>query len=151
MTLRGAQGDRAGMGKLKLLIVEDNRFNQKFYDAAISGSVFEKQFADNGYRAMRLYKEWRPDIVLLDLNMPLMSGHTVLKEIRQKHSDTLTTIIIASASTEREDVVNCAKQGVQGYLIKPINPKDINQKILMLHKEAHPDKAAEIDALLQAL
>jgi two-component system sensor histidine kinase/response regulator len=139
------------MEKLKLLIVEDNRFNQKFYDVSISGSVFEKQFAENGYKAMRSYKDWQPHIVLLDLNMPIMSGHTVLKEIRKKHRDTSTTIIISSASAERKDIMNCAKQGVQGYLIKPINPKEINQKILLLHKEAHPDKAAEIDALLQSL
>lgn len=139
------------MGDLKLLIVEDSPFNRKLYDVALSGSVFEKQFAENGYEAIRIYKEWRPHIVLLDLMIPIMSGHAVLKEIRQNRSDTSTTIIIASASAEREDIMNCARYGVQGYLIKPINPKEINQKILLLHKETHPDQAAEIDALLQAL
>jgi CheY-like chemotaxis protein len=137
------------MGNLKILIAEDNRFNRRFYDATISGNVFEKQFAENGREAIKMYRDWQPEIILLDLMMPVMNGQAVLKEIRQNKQDAATTIIISSSSSSRDDVVTCAKFGVQGYLVKPINPKEVNRTILKMHKEAHPDKAAEIVSLLQ--
>jgi CheY-like chemotaxis protein len=137
------------MGNLKILIAEDNRFNRRFYDATISSNVFDKQFAENGLEAIRIYKDWKPEIILLDLMMPVMSGQAVLNEIRQNKQDTATTIIISSSSSSRDDVVICAKFGVQGYLVKPINPKEVNKTILRMHKEAHPDRAAEIVSLMQ--
>jgi len=137
------------MGNLKILIAEDNRFNRRFYDATISGNVFEKQFAENGLEAVKIYKDWQPEIILLDLMMPVMNGQAVLKEIRQNKQDAATTIIISSSSSSRDDVVTCAKFGVQGYLVKPINPKEVNKTILRIYKEAHPDRAAEIISLMQ--
>ena len=70
------------MDKLKILIAEDNSFSRKFYDTYISETVFAKQFAVNGFEALEIYGNWKPDIVLLDLMMPVMSGQEVLQNIR---------------------------------------------------------------------
>jgi OmpR family response regulator RpaB len=139
------------MDNIKILIAEDNAFTRKFYDSTISGNVFVKQFAENGLEAVKIYRDWKPDIILLDLMMPTVNGYSVLKQVRENNMDTSTTIIISTSSSQRDDVVTCSKFGVQGYLIKPISPKDLNKTILRLYKEAHPEKAAEIVSLMQYL
>jgi CheY-like chemotaxis protein len=139
------------MENLKLLIAEDNSFSRKFYDNYISGKVFDKRFAENGKVALEIYTEWRPDIILLDLMMPVMSGQEVLQHVRETLKDLATTIIISSLSSHRDDVAVCARYGVQGYLVKPLNPKEISKVLLQLYKQANPRKAADIVALMQYL
>jgi CheY-like chemotaxis protein len=139
------------MDNLKILIAEDNSFSRKFYDNYISGKVFDKRFAENGREALGIYTEWRPDIILLDLMMPVMSGQEVLQQIRETRKDLSTTIIISSLSSHRDDVTVCAHYGVQGYLVKPLNPKEISKVLLQLYKKANPRKAADIVALMQYL
>jgi CheY-like chemotaxis protein len=139
------------MENLKLLIAEDNSFSRKFYDNYISGKVFDKRFAENGQIALEIYSEWRPDIILLDLMMPVVSGQEVLQQIREARKDLATTIIISSLSSHKDDVSVCAHYGVQGYLVKPLNPKEISKILLQLYKQANPRKAADIVALMQYL
>jgi CheY-like chemotaxis protein len=139
------------MDNLKILIAEDNSFSRKFYDNYISGKVFDKRFAENGREALEIYTEWRPDIILLDLMMPVMSGQEVLQEIRETRKDLATTVIISSLSSHKDDVSVCAHYGVQGYLVKPLNPKEISKILLQLYKKANPRKAADIVALMQYL
>jgi CheY-like chemotaxis protein len=137
------------MDNLKLLIAEDNSFSRKFYDNYISGKVFDKRFAENGKIALEIYAEWRPDIILLDLMMPVVSGQEVLQQIRETRKDLATTIIISSLSSHRDDVSVCAHYGVQGYLVKPLNPKEISKILLQLYKQANPRRAEEIVVLMQ--
>jgi len=125
------------MEKIKLLIVEDNKFDQKFFDHSLSESVFEKRFAENGTKALKVYEDWKPDIILLDLMLPEKSGYNVLKDIRDKHEDLSTTIIIVSSLSNSEDIRQCAKYGIQGYLVKPIKPKELDEKILKYHGDRH--------------
>jgi CheY-like chemotaxis protein len=139
------------MENVKILIAEDNSFSRKFYDNFISGTVFDKRFAENGSIALQIYGEWRPDILLLDLMMPVMSGQEVLQEIRETRKDISTTIIISSLSSHRDDVAICQRYGVQGYLVKPLNPREISKILLQIYKKANPRKAAEILSLMQFL
>jgi CheY-like chemotaxis protein len=139
------------MDNLKILNAEDNSFSRKFYDNYVSGTVFDKRFAENGREALEIYTEWHPDIILLDLMMPVMSGQEVLQQIREVRKDLSTTIIISSLSSHKDDVTICAHYGVQGYLVKPLNPKEISKILLQLYKKANPKKAAEIVLLMQYL
>ena len=125
------------MEKIKLLIVEDNKLDQTFYDHSLSESIFEKRLAENGTKALKVYEDWKPDIILLDLMLPEESGYNVLKNIRDKHEDQSTTIIIAPSLSDGEDIRQCAKYVIQGYLVKPIKPKEFNEKILKLHSDRH--------------
>ena len=139
------------MDKMKILIAEDNSFSRKFYDTYVSGDIFSKQFAVNGFEALEIYGNWKPDILLLDLMMPVMSGQEVLREIREARRDIATTIIISSLSSHRDDVALCARFGVQGYLVKPLDPREISRTLLDLYTKANPKKAAEIGPLVQRL
>ncbi len=119
--------------KKKLLIAEDSKIEQELYKQILLSSIFDKVIVSDGDAALKSYQEWEPDIVLLDINMPLMNGFQVLKAIRDTHNDKKTTIIMATSSSEKADVVACAKYGVQGYMVKPFPSEELNQVIMKFH------------------
>lgn len=113
------------MSRPKLLIVEDVRLIQKIIDRALSDSVFEKRFAGDGGKALEVYEAWHPDIILLDVMLPVMAGFSVLKEIRTNIGDKSTTIIMHTSITEKSDIIKFMKLGIQGYVVKPFDQKEI--------------------------
>jgi len=122
------------MPKQKILIADDSKAMQLFYAKEIPDAIYEKQIVADGELALRAYEDLKPDIVLLDLNMPLMNGYEVLKTIRTKHLDHRTTIIMITSASDKDDVVACAKLGIQGYIIKPFKPEELNQAITKYHR-----------------
>lgn len=132
--------------KLKLLVVEDNKVSLKQYEKKISDRIFEKEFAEDGEIAARRYRERKPDIILLDLMLPYKSGYNLLKEIREE--DSSTAVIVISSLDSKEDILNCAKMGIQGYIVKPINFNELNLKILEYYGTKSGEKA-EIAAVFK--
>lgn len=124
--------------KLKTLIIEDSKPIQVIYNAGLSDSVFEKRFEEDGNEALEIYSTWQPDIILLDLMIPGMSGFSLLQEIRQEKKDATTTIVVASSISEKDTVVDILKLGVQGYILKPFTHKDIANKVLTSFKRMNP-------------
>ena len=137
------------MEKLKILIVEDDRVILRLYDKFLVDDVFDKQLTANGEEAMKIYHAWEPDIILLDIMLPVMDGHEVLKEIRHTFEDTETPIIMSTSSSEKDEVLSCAKLGIQGYILKPFKPQEIPCKILEYYGKANPERAKAAMALLE--
>ncbi|MDT8317997.1 MAG: response regulator [bacterium] len=126
--------------KLKVLIVEDDESLLNFYDAAISSELFEKRLAADGKSAMENYRNWHPDVIVLDIFLPDMSGCSMLKEIREDIGDRETTVIISTSTDEKRDIEVCRKLGIQGYIVKPFSYKEINDKILAAYRSGKADK-----------
>ena len=122
------------MEKIKVLIVEDDESLLNLYDKALDDERFEKHKAVNGLDAVRDYVAFGPDIIILDILMPKMLGYSVLKEIRELHGDSHTTIIVSSSVDSREDIRYCEEQGIQGYIIKPFDHKTLAEEILKCHE-----------------
>ncbi len=139
------------MEKIKVLIVEDHKVTQKLFDFALQDDLFEKRSAENGQEALDHYREWKPDVILLDILLPVVSGYSVLKEIRQKEQDESTVIVITSSLMSKQDIMDCAKYGIHGYLVKPINFKEIGIKVVEYFIKAHPEKATEVAGLIKIL
>lgn len=134
--------------KIKILVAEDEGLIQKIYDNGLHKDVFERRIVSNGEDAMKVYKEWNPDIILLDVKMPTMSGYSVLREIREKNKDKDTTVIMATSLSSKDDVMSCIKLGIQGYIVKPIKVGEVGEKALEYYQKANPLKAkAALDKL----
>jgi DNA-binding response OmpR family regulator len=118
------------MDKLKILIVEDDKSTQELYDRGLSADVFEKHFVDNGEEALQIYGSWHPNIIILDIMLPVKSGYSALKEIREEIEDGATTIIMATSLSGIGDIMDCTRLGIQGYIVKPFKYKEIGKKIL---------------------
>ncbi len=120
------------MDKLKILIVEDSEIVQLQYNTCLRDETYEKQFAGNGEEAVAMHKSFKPDIIILDLMMPVKSGYAALKDIRGSENShgKKTAVIVITGMNNKEDIIDCAKLGIQGYIVKPINCETLSNTIL---------------------
>ncbi|HVO66146.1 MAG TPA: response regulator [Syntrophales bacterium] len=139
------------MQKIKVLIVDDHKVTQKLLEQSLQDDIFEKKIAEDGKFALDYYHEWKPDIILLDILLPVISGYSVLKEIRLKDNDKSTAIIVVSSLMEKADIMDCAKLGIQGYIVKPINFKEICRKVIEYFIKAYPERATEAAGLVNLI
>ncbi len=124
------------MPKLKILVAEDDKVIQKLYEQGLPDKLFERRIVPNGAEALEVYKEWQPDIVVLDFLMPEMNGFGVLSEIREGCGDKSTTVIMVSSVSEKKEILACAKLGIQGYIVKPFITQSLAPTIVGHHKSA---------------
>jgi CheY-like chemotaxis protein len=122
------------MDKLKTLIVEDDESIQQLYKKGLPDDTFEKQFCVNGVDALAKYESWQPDIIILDIFLPVMTGYSVLKKIREEFEDTNTVIIMSTALKQDEHIQDCIKLGIHGYIVKPFKFKTIGTEILRCYQ-----------------
>jgi DNA-binding response OmpR family regulator len=125
--------------RLKILIVEDDKMTRRLYEMRLAGKIFEAKFAEDGEKGLKLYQDWKPDILILDLMLPYKSGYVLLKEIRE--ADPSVAVIVISALSSKEDVVSCSDLGIQGYFVKPINMTELNDRILDCYGKTDGEKA----------
>jgi PAS domain S-box-containing protein len=120
---------------VNILLVEDNKFNQ-----IIAQSLLEKwhtsvQIAENGEKAVEILKTSSFDIILMDLQMPVMDGITAAGIIRQQLKIT-TPILALTANVVKGVIEKCLESGMNGYVSKPFVPDIIYSKIVeILHLE----------------
>ena len=133
------------MGKVKILIVEDDIRIQRLYDKGLPEEEYEKRFSENGIDALEIYKSWKPDIIILDIGLPEMDGYSVLRKIRKEMEDEDTTIIMITGDSDMHKMNDCIKLGISDYVVKPFRYKGISDpsksnEISKLIKKAHEEK-----------
>jgi DNA-binding response OmpR family regulator len=130
------------MEKIKILVAEDEVTSQKIYERGLDDEVFDCHFVANGTDAIHAYLEEQPELIVLDMRMPGMTGYAVLKEIRKTHEDQNVAVVMATAVSDKDDVVACVQLGIQGYIVKPIKIGEIGAKVLECYQKTNPEKAA---------
>lgn len=121
--------------KLKILIAEDEEVTRQLFQIAFRDEQFETRLTTNGEEVLIAYKAWKPDVVLMDIMMPHMNGFATLKAIRQILHDTTTTVIMVSSVTDKQDIVACVKLGIQGYVLKPFEVKNLAATVVGYHQK----------------
>ena len=122
--------------KLKILIAEDEEVARQMLQIAFrDGERFETRLTANGEEALVAFKAWHPDIILMDILMPHMNGFATLEAIRQTLHDTTTTVIMVSSVTDKQDILACVKLGIQGYVLKPIQVKNLAEAVVGYHRK----------------
>ena len=109
-----------------ILVAEDNESNFDLLNV-----ILRKEYclvrAENGEEAVRLYKECKPDLILMDIQMPQMDGYEAIREIRKLSSTVPVIAVTAFAFAEDEQKV--FKSGFNAYLSKPVHAKLLKEKI----------------------
>jgi two-component system, NarL family, nitrate/nitrite response regulator NarL len=115
--------------KLKLLLVDDHRLFREGIRASLVHfpSIMPVGEAANGKDALRKCKELRPDVVLMDLNMPEMSGLEATPLIREKFPN--TKIIVLTVHDNKEYIFKILRAGAHGYLLKDTSPEELARAI----------------------
>ncbi len=115
------------MSSLKLLYVEDDRDIQEIYLDILKESVDEVYSAYDGEEGYELYLSLRPDILLLDINMPKIDGLSLAKKIREIDRD--VKIIITTAYGEQDKLLEAIELYLIKYILKPIEPNILIEAI----------------------
>jgi two-component system alkaline phosphatase synthesis response regulator PhoP len=115
--------------KAKVLIVDDEPNNVDFLEQALEDSGYQLITATNGQEALNKIQSEQPDIILLDLNMPIMDGFTVLAKVKEDPNLRDIPVIIISSEQESKSVVKGIKQGAEDYLTKPVNAGLLVKKV----------------------
>lgn len=131
---RGSE-ETAQQKRCRVLIVDDNRGDQRLAQEAIRGEEFELCSATSGVEALALMERSVPDVVLLDLVLPDMDGTDVLRRIRENEATRDLPVIIVTGRTDVDDVVGGLEHGANDYITKPYHP-DIARARIRLHYNA---------------
>ncbi len=108
-----------------ILLVEDNDYNQDVATELLALAGCTVDIAENGEIAVRKVQEKRYDLVLMDVQMPIMDGYTATKAIRMLESGADIRIVAMTANAMESDRKMCFDCGMNDYLAKPIEPKNL--------------------------
>jgi two-component system chemotaxis response regulator CheY len=112
---------------LRILIVDDDQFVRSVLRDVLSLRGYECSEAGDGEEALEKMRAQAPDVVLLDLLMPKMSGIQALEEIRRAHPGSRVVVITSLASDAL--VARALSAGASGFVIKPFHPIEIQEAV----------------------
>jgi DNA-binding response OmpR family regulator len=113
----------------KVLIIDDNPENLSLYRDILRPFNYDLTLASSGVIALELLNELHPDLILLDVVMPKMSGYEVLKELKQDKNTWDIPVIFLTAKDTTEDVVKGFEAGAVDYIAKPFHPKEFIARV----------------------
>jgi PAS domain S-box-containing protein len=118
--------------RARILLAEDNPVNQKVALKALEKLGYSAEVANDGAEALQATREKRYDLILMDVQMPVMDGMEATRQIRDPHSGTLNpgvTIVALTAHAMTGDRERCLNMGMDDYLAKPIKAAELQEVI----------------------
>lgn len=113
----------------KILVAEDNPANRELMREVLSGRGYEVIEASDGLEALQRIEETRPDLILLDIQLPGLDGFAVLAKIRENPVYTGLRVMAVTANAMREDREKGMKAGFDAYISKPIDISALRQQV----------------------
>lgn len=114
----------------KILIVEDDKIILNMYRLKFTHGGHTVELAENGQKALELMKTFRPDIVLMDLMMPVMDGYQALTKAKEDPEIKNIPIVILTNLSMAEDAEKTKKKGAIDYIVKSdLTPGEVLEKI----------------------
>jgi CheY-like chemotaxis protein len=117
------------IANLQILLVEDDSLNQLLFSQLLEGRKAKVKVAENGKVAIEMLNTEKFDIILMDINMPIMDGFEAIRIIRSTVEFKDYKII---AITANDDKRKCLEAGADGYIAKPCKIENIKNEILKL-------------------
>lgn len=124
----------------KILVVDDEPQIIELLTSYLTREGFNVVSAANGEEALRAAEEGQPDLILLDLMLPGLSGYEVAREVRKKSS---TPIIMITARDEETDKVVGLELGADDYITKPFSPREVMARVRAVLRRATPEATEE--------
>lgn len=107
------------------MIIDDSEMMREFLRTYFSKFCDVSTFSDASEALSELDRQITPDLILLDLNMPNMSGFEFLAQLRNSSLHKDIAVIVLSSADSSEDRIRCLSLGASDYVIKPFNPKEL--------------------------
>ncbi|UCE49232.1 MAG: response regulator [Phycisphaerales bacterium] len=113
----------------KILVVDDERDCLSIIQCRLEWGKYKVITADNGAEGLRIAEDEKPDVVLLDYNMPVMNGLEMLERMRKNPALRDTPVIMVTALCESQDIAAASAYGVADYVTKPVDFTSLLEKI----------------------
>ncbi len=124
------------MENKKILIVEDDDFLLQMYVTKLELEGFQVISAVDGIKGLRLAQKDNPDLVLLDLQLPELSGFEVLEDLKRNNETKQIPVLVLTNFSQKEDIDRCLNLGASDYLIKAhFVPSEVIAKIKNILEE----------------
>jgi adenylate cyclase len=115
--------------RAKILIVDDEPFNVDYLEQDLEDLGYETVSAANGQEALQKVTSEAPDLILLDVMMPIMDGFTVCRILKENEETRLIPIVIMTALDAVEDRIKGIEAGADDFLTKPVNDQELLARI----------------------
>ena len=120
---------------MKILVVDDFSTMRRILRNLLSEIGYRKHAeADDGTTAWPMLKQGDFDFIITDWNMPGMDGIELLKRIRADETISSLPVLLVTAEAKKEQIIEAAKAGVNGYIVKPFSAAMLNDKITQIFK-----------------
>ena len=129
----------AGTTGKKVLLVEDNLHNRRIFARILSHYGYQVVEAVNGVEAVEKTQSLRPDLVLMDLSLPVMDGWEATRKIKMMPELAGIPVVALTAHAMDDDEEKALEAGCDGYLAKPISPKKLVAEVARLLQKLSPD------------
>jgi two-component system KDP operon response regulator KdpE len=135
---------RSESSKYKILVVDDEKRMVRFIQLNLEQDGFQVLTAYNGTEALEQVRTQLPDLILLDIMMPDISGFEVLKRIREVNT---VPVIMLTAKGEEDDRIQGLELGADDYITKPFSPREMVSRIRAVLRRTRSFKEDQVDLI----
>ena len=123
---------------MKVLVADDDKILLHLVSARLKASGWEVETAVDAMQAFMMAMRGKPDVIVLDINMPGGKGTEALAKIRRSTKTMMIPVLVVSGSIDPEDEARMRKLGVAGYLAKPIDVDVLHQRLVEITQPSEP-------------
>ncbi len=131
------------MDKKTILIIDDADVFRKIVAMILTKSGYHVIQAENGSQGIRILKKLTPDLILLDLNMPVMDGFETLAEIRKNSGLSEIPVIMLTLSSDKDFKIQALNSGADDYIVKPFDREELIARIEAVLRRSNAQQAPE--------
>jgi two-component system alkaline phosphatase synthesis response regulator PhoP len=129
---RPAHAPPAAARPPRVLVADDHPQGAELLEAYLGDSGFELRTAADGEQTLKLVASWQPDLILLDVMMPRLSGFEVCKRLRADPATRDVAVLMITALDQPSDVERAVEAGTDEFLSKPINKNELLVRVRAL-------------------
>lgn len=116
-------------GNSRILIADDNQPNRELLEAYLAGIDCDTEMAVDGQDTLAKVKSFQPDLILLDVMMPKLSGFEVCQKLKADGATRKIMILMVTALNEAGDIERAVKAGTDDFLSKPVNKLELTKRV----------------------
>jgi len=130
-------GDEIDLSGSRILIADDNEQNRELLDAYLADEDYQILMANDGRKTMAQVDAHQPDLILLDIMMPKMSGYEVCEQLKADPEKRNIPVLMVTALNEQGDIEKAVNAGCDDYLTKPVNQLELKTRVRSLLRVRH--------------